>query len=663
MAPEQRTDNQTVDHRADIYAIGVTAYEMLVGARPFSGDTPPSPRAAHAEKAAVDLTSVQKGVPPSLAAVVVKCLNRDPAARYQTVEDVIAELTRLRPIQRSFSDGRARRLPPIRAALLLGGALALTALAVSQARRFRAASAPIGGPPLTIGILPTTDASPNAQLDWLAKGLTKQLSIELVNVTGLVLRPSETIATEIARAIRPDSIALLHDVDYLVSLTLSRATDDSVTVSLELIERGLRPVRGGYVQEPLVIANPVVVLGQRVAERLRPMLGARIRERQLEASPTNPRALEQRRLADLHRLRARARIAGGDLLGGQWALDSAEKLLVESERFDRSWPVPRLARASLSELHVFLRLAQSGGTDIAGVRAAFDAGIAVVDTLLRRTPNNAAALALRGRLRWERLVAAGLNPLTVRGAADSAQRDLESALQLDSLLPRAAADLSRIMYHVHANYRDAVEFAERAYRLDAFLQDASTVLNLLALSKFEIGDDSAASRVCAEGRRRFPNDPSHYECALQLMAAGKGRPNPDSAWAYRASMERSGGGSATGRARTLATVAAVLARASRGDSARAVLQRARELVANDSAATPATRVRFLAAEATALFRLGDIGLGHRRLSEMRELDSATAHVLERRRSLKDVVTPSLGGPPATPPNAAAIQADGTSPRH
>ncbi len=87
MAPEQAAADPDIDHRADIYAIGVMAYEMLVGAPPFSG-SPQSIIAAHISKAPEPPATARPGIPPAVEAIVMRCLAKDPAARYQTADEL-----------------------------------------------------------------------------------------------------------------------------------------------------------------------------------------------------------------------------------------------------------------------------------------------------------------------------------------------------------------------------------------------------------------------------------------------------------------------------------------------------------------------------------------------------------------------------------------------
>lgn len=92
MAPEQ-IQGCPVDARADLWALGVTLYEMLAGARPFERDYDVAIAHAivHAEPPA--LSTLRAAVPPALQRVVATLLSKDPAARYASADDVGAALS------------------------------------------------------------------------------------------------------------------------------------------------------------------------------------------------------------------------------------------------------------------------------------------------------------------------------------------------------------------------------------------------------------------------------------------------------------------------------------------------------------------------------------------------------------------------------------------
>lgn len=81
IAPEQASGDPTLDHRADIYALGVVTYEMLCGHPPFSGRTPQQVMAAHATQKPEPIGKRRHDTPGELAAVVMRCLEKLPANR------------------------------------------------------------------------------------------------------------------------------------------------------------------------------------------------------------------------------------------------------------------------------------------------------------------------------------------------------------------------------------------------------------------------------------------------------------------------------------------------------------------------------------------------------------------------------------------------------
>lgn len=89
MSPEQAMGESDVDHRADIYAIGAVAYEMLTGRPPFAGRTAQMILAAHVAEQPRPLTERRAAVPAVLNTIIMKCLEKNPADRWQSAEELL----------------------------------------------------------------------------------------------------------------------------------------------------------------------------------------------------------------------------------------------------------------------------------------------------------------------------------------------------------------------------------------------------------------------------------------------------------------------------------------------------------------------------------------------------------------------------------------------
>ncbi len=89
MSPEQATGEKQIDHRADIYALGVMAYQILTGRAPFEGTTAQKVIAAHITATPDPLTKYRPDVAPALANLVMRCLEKDPDDRVQRTEELL----------------------------------------------------------------------------------------------------------------------------------------------------------------------------------------------------------------------------------------------------------------------------------------------------------------------------------------------------------------------------------------------------------------------------------------------------------------------------------------------------------------------------------------------------------------------------------------------
>ena len=115
MAPEQAAGDPATDSRADLYAFGAMAYELLAGRPPFHNMTPAKLLAAHLGEAPKDVRTLRPDCPDTLADLVMRCLEKEPAARPQQAGDLVRVLDTI------TSSGAAAAAP----AILQGGRINL----------------------------------------------------------------------------------------------------------------------------------------------------------------------------------------------------------------------------------------------------------------------------------------------------------------------------------------------------------------------------------------------------------------------------------------------------------------------------------------------------------------------------------------------------------
>jgi serine/threonine-protein kinase len=93
LSPEQ-AKGETVDARSDLYSTGVVLYEMLTGRPPFVGDSPVSVAYQHVSEDPIPPSQLDPSIPPSVDAIVMNALNKDPEDRYQSAAEFKADVDR-----------------------------------------------------------------------------------------------------------------------------------------------------------------------------------------------------------------------------------------------------------------------------------------------------------------------------------------------------------------------------------------------------------------------------------------------------------------------------------------------------------------------------------------------------------------------------------------
>ena len=95
MAPEQLAADPAADHRVDLYAVGLLAYELLIGVSPFTAPSPTATMTAQLTRTPEPLHTLRPEIPQSLSALIARCLAKNPSDRPADAQEIITELDRI----------------------------------------------------------------------------------------------------------------------------------------------------------------------------------------------------------------------------------------------------------------------------------------------------------------------------------------------------------------------------------------------------------------------------------------------------------------------------------------------------------------------------------------------------------------------------------------
>ena len=113
MSPEQAL-GKDLDQRSDIFALGLIGYEMLTGAMPFRAESIVASLLKRTQQRAVPMSDVDKNIPGTLSNIIAKCLEKDPANRYQRAEELEADLRSWKSTGKVSASSMRRRMNRVR---------------------------------------------------------------------------------------------------------------------------------------------------------------------------------------------------------------------------------------------------------------------------------------------------------------------------------------------------------------------------------------------------------------------------------------------------------------------------------------------------------------------------------------------------------------------
>lgn len=432
MAPERLRDHPA-DARSDIWALGVLLYEMASGQRPFAGDTPFEMSSAILKDSPPPLPAK---IPPGLRDVILKCLERDPANRFQQASDVVAALEQhvhvRRGVLRSIWSSR-----PVVVALTLAVLLA-AAFGVYQ---WRKAAGRSYDQTTTLAVLPFKVLYGGQDLGFLGIGvpdtvISRMALIKSIRVKGVLEQGKENDP--------PQLIGRALGVEYVLTGTIFRDGDRiRITPRLVRVEDGAAvPTRSSTLPSSDLLRLQDEI-ARAIVDALPVQMTAEDRARVESQSTQNPEAYAAY-------LRGRAELAPNRPSNTQAAVAYFQDAVRRDANFVLAYAGLAMASARLG-----LYFAEEGEVRAWQTRARDAASRAFqLDPELAQSHEALAAVARSTDFDWTNVITLATRALDHNPTLDQSHAFLGAAFMHLGLLDRARSEAQLVMELNQANVEE-----------------------------------------------------------------------------------------------------------------------------------------------------------------------------------------------------------------
>ncbi len=428
MAPEQAAGDPSTDHRADLYALGIVGYEILVGTPPFHGRAPQQLLAAQLTEAPAQIASRRYDVPEALATLIMRLLEKEPAKRPKTAADVTRLLEDPSVVSGTFvSAPQSKAQKPKRVLWALAGAGILASVAAggawfSNRRGQPPVSAPVAAPAAasrSIAVIPLVNIGRDTSDAYFAAGMTAELTNALSRISGVrVAAGNETARRD--QGASPIELGKALGVNMVLVGTVQRDrerlrvtarlvnTADGFTVWSDMFERESKDVfkMQDEISSAIVSAISPELSGQGTTTGAAAPAPAAARDTVAAANPSVPRGTADLQAYDLY-LRGRFFFDKRGETSLRRALDYFEQAAKKDSTFARPY-------AGIANVYALLPLYANVRSD-----SVMPLALAAINRAVSLDSTLSEAFASRGAL------------LQANWQWPEAERDYERSLRLD----------------------------------------------------------------------------------------------------------------------------------------------------------------------------------------------------------------------------------------
>ena len=236
MAPEQITGDQDADARADIYAFGVVAYEMLTGSAPFAGSSPQSLIAAHLTIQPEAIDRRRADIPPALGALVMRCLEKRAEDRPQSAAEIADTLGRILTGENPATPARAAHTRRWERPGSIVAVVLVIAIGVALTQRSHgiATTAPTSVAK-SVAVMPFVNLSSASGDEYFSDGMTEELIDALSKLPALKVAARSSVFALRQRNLTPREVGKELGVTSVLEGTVRRS-GNRLRISAQLVD-------------------------------------------------------------------------------------------------------------------------------------------------------------------------------------------------------------------------------------------------------------------------------------------------------------------------------------------------------------------------------------------------------------------------------------------